>query len=291
MVFRAQPVSVFPDTVPDTLTPGTQAVATFFVRNVGPAATFNLGAGDEHGFVMSVSPQTIALQQDEIGTVQVTLLAPLNTVTGSPSTTTQLTVSAAVQGQPSLENSAFVDLDVTSVPPAATSAQYYLHSEFSTLSAGVFQLKPTPPDAAAMTRTSGNMKGRAPTKTWMGWWETQAGIPGYEGVIPTGSIVTVTLWMNKTTNWGTVFPYAYMRMNDNAGALFCEATGTTPLSTTLSPYTFSCATTQPITMWPTDRLRVFPGYSMTVGPGNHNMEIQMQLEGTSNSNFIVPNPR
>jgi hypothetical protein len=223
--------------------------------------------------------------------VQVTLLAPLNAATGSPSTTTQLTVSAAVEGQPTLENSAFVDVDVTSVPPAAASVQYFMHTDFSQMTAGARQLKPTPPDSPSLTRTSGNMKGRPPGKTWLGWWDTQLGIPGYEGEIPTGSTVTVTLWMNKTTNWGTVFPYAYMRMNDTAGALFCEATGTTPLSTTLSPYTFSCATTQPITMWPTDRLIVFPGYSMTVGPGNHNMEIQMQLKGTSNSNFIVPNPR
>lgn len=97
--------------------------------------------------------------------------------------------------------------------------------------------------------------------------------------------------MKKTSSWGTVFPYATMKMNDAFGAFFCAATGTTPLSTTLSPYTFSCTTIEPITMWPTDRLVVFPGYSMTDEPGNHNMEIQMQLEGTTNSRFIMPNPR
>lgn len=120
-LFRAQPVSVFPDTVPDAVIPGTEAIVRFFVRNVGPAATFTLAARDDRGFVTSVSPQTIALQQDEIGTVQVTLFAPLNAAIDSPSTT-GLKVSAAVQGQPSLENSAFVELDVISVPPATAGA-------------------------------------------------------------------------------------------------------------------------------------------------------------------------
>jgi hypothetical protein len=103
--------------------------------------------------------------------------------------------------------------------------------------------------------------------------------------------VTVTLWMKKTTNWGTVFPNASMKLNDVWGTFFCEATGSTAVTTTLTPYTFSCTTTEPITMFATDRLLVFPGYSMTVGPGSHNMEVQMQIEGTTDSTFVLPNPR
>jgi hypothetical protein len=97
--------------------------------------------------------------------------------------------------------------------------------------------------------------------------------------------------MKKTSSWGTVFPYATIKMNDAWGAVFCAATGTTPVATTLTAYTFSCTVTEPITMFSTDRLMVFPGYSMTIGPGNHNMEILMQLEGATDSIFIMPNPR
>jgi von Willebrand factor A domain-containing protein 7 len=290
-LFRPQLVRVFKDEVPDSILPGTQAVATFFVQNTGPDATFDIVAHDDRGFVTGVSPQTLSLAQNAIGSVQVTLLAPFNPVTGSPSSKTQLRLSALFHGQTALGNSAIVDIDAQSVAPAAAEATYYLHAENSNVTFGAFVLKTTSADAPTLVRTSGNMKGRQPQTGAFGWWDTDAGVPGYEGVIPSGATVTVTLWMKKTTNWGTVFPYATMKLNDAWGAFFCAATGTTPVTTTLAPYTFSCTTTNPIPMYVSDRLIVFPGYSMTAGPGNHNMEIQMQLEGTTDSIFVMPNPR
>jgi hypothetical protein len=291
-VFRPQPVRVFKDAVPDALTPGTQSTATFLVSNAGPAATFEIAAQDEHGFVTGVSPPTLSLPQNGVGAVEVTLLAPApNPATGSPSTSDQLTLSASVQGQPSLTNSAFHDIDVNSVPPAAAEAVYYLHQENSTVTMGALQLRTTPPDSPTSVRTSGNMKGHSPGTGTFGWWDTAEGVPGFEGEIPSVSVVTVKLWMRKTTSWGTVFPRAIIRLNDPWGAVFCEAIGTVALDTTLRPYTFSCQTIEPIAMFAGDRLIVFPGYSLTVGPGNHNMEIQMHLEGTSDSAFTMPNPR
>jgi hypothetical protein len=156
---------------------------SFFVRNVGPPATFDVDAHDDRGFVTNVSPQTLSLEQGAIGSVQVTVLAPFNPATGAPSTTTQLTVSANVHGEPERANSAFVDLDVHSVPPATAEATYYLHSEQSA-TLGAFQLKTTPADAPTLTRTSGNMKGRPAWTDAFGWWDTQPGVTGYEGVIP-----------------------------------------------------------------------------------------------------------
>jgi hypothetical protein len=147
-----------------------------------------------------------------------------------------------------------------------------------------------PADSPTYLRVSGNMKFRPPYTGSFGWWDTDEGVPGIAGVIPSGSVVTVTQWMRKTTNRGTVFPYATMRVND-WGATFCTATGTTALTTQWAPYTFSCTTTAPIVMFASDRLSLFPGYSMTVGPGSHNMEIQLKMEGTTDSTFVMPNPR
>jgi hypothetical protein len=298
-VFRPQPVRVFSNDVPEFLTLGIPATATFWVSNTGPAATFDIAAHDEHGFVTSVSPPTLSLPQNGVGAVQVSLLAPAaNPVTGSPSASLQLTVSATVQGQPSLTNSASVDIEVKSAPPAATDAVYYLHRESSTVTWGASNLSTSSPEAPTLIRTSGNVKGHSAGTGGLGWWDTSDGVPGFEGVIPTGSVVTVKLWMRKTTSWGTVFPKATILLTDSTGptlvgpwSALCDAVGTVPLDTTLRAYTFSCQTTQPIDMFAADRLQVSPGYSMTVGPGNHNMEIQMHLEGTTDSAFTIPNPR
>jgi hypothetical protein len=96
--------------------------------------------------------------------------------------------------------------------------------------------------------------------------------------------------MKKTTSWGTVFPYATMKLNDPFGTFFCAATGTTPLTTTMAPYVFSCTTTSPISMSATDRFLIFPGYSMTVGPGNHNMEVHLSIENGTPSTAQIPDP-
>jgi hypothetical protein len=225
-VFRAQVVRVLEDSVPESVLPGTQSTASFFVWNGGPAANFDITARDERGFVTGVSPQTLSLPQNSIGSVQVTLLPPPgNPATGSPATTIQLTLSAAVQGQPEATNSAFVDVEVKSVPPADPQATYYLHSESSPVTWGARYLKTTPADSPPLVLTSGNLKGKNPP--WdgtYGSWDTATGVPGFEGVIPSGSVVTVTLWMKKTTNWGRVFPHATMKLNDFWGTFFCEAT-------------------------------------------------------------------
>jgi hypothetical protein len=106
-VFSPQPVRVVSSDLPDFLTRGIQSNATFWVLNTGPAATFDIAAHDERGFVTGISPPTLSLSQDGVGAVQVTLLAPAaSPATGSASASLQLTVSATVQGQPTLTNEA-----------------------------------------------------------------------------------------------------------------------------------------------------------------------------------------
>jgi len=173
---------------------------------------------------------------------------------------------------------------------AQSTTTYHLHRENSPVSSLSRHLKTVAPDAAALVLTTGNLKGFAASDIGLGSWDTAQGVPGLSGVIPTGSQVTVSLYMKKTSNWGTVFPYATMKVNDAFGAFFCQAVGSIALTTTLSPYTFSCTTTSPIAMIATDRLIVFAGAHMTVGPGSHNMEAQLQIEGTTDATFVMPNP-
>ena len=173
----------------------------------------------------------------------------------------------------------------------APNATYYLHQESSSVTIGYLQLKSLPPDSAVAIRSSGNLKGQPPGTASIRRWETQEGVPGFEGVIPSGSVVSVKLWMKKTTARGTVFPWASIQQNWFDAVAVCDAVGNTPLTTTLTAYTFQCVTTQPIAMFPTHRFVVLGGYSMTVSPGNHNMEVQVHFEGTADSNVILPNPQ
>jgi YD repeat-containing protein len=174
-------------------------------------------------------------------------------------------------------------------PLQAQTTTYYLHRETSPITPGAFHLKTVAPDSSALIRASANLKNTAPHIASLGSWDTQAGVPGVAGVIPAGSVMSVTLWMRKTSANGTVFPQATARLNNPSGALFCQAIGGTALTTTLTAYTFTCATGSAITMTGADRLMVFPGYSMTVGPGNKNMEVRLHLEGTADSRFVMPN--
>jgi YD repeat-containing protein len=185
---------------------------------------------------------------------------------------------------------AFACAWLLAAPAQAQTTTYYLHRESSPVTPGAFHLKTVAPDSSALIRASANLKNTAPHIASLGSWDTQNGVPALSGVIPAGSVMSVTLWMRKTANNGTVFPQATARLNNQSGALFCEAIGGTALTTTLTSYTFTCVTGTAISMTSADRLMVFPGYSMTVGPGNKNMEVRLHLEGTANSRFVMPNP-
>ncbi|MGH9202621.1 MAG: IPT/TIG domain-containing protein, partial [Vicinamibacterales bacterium] len=186
---------------------------------------------------------------------------------------------------------------IFALAPPAASAQttiYHLHNETSSVNPIYKQLKTAGPDTASVAYQSGDLKGMSPHSSAMRIFETQTGVPALAGAIPSGSTITFTLWMKKTANFGTIYPQASMKLNDPFGAFFCQATGTSPLTTTLVAYEISCNTGSAINMVSTDRLWLAAGYSMTVGPGNKSVKVELDYEGTLNGNYdsrvVVPNP-
>lgn len=97
--------------VPDRIPVGATTTLRFSVLNVGPSATFDITARDDRGFVRSVSPTSVVLDQNAFAAVQVGVQPPLGTEDG---TSDRVTVVATVRGNALLANSATVDLVVAS---------------------------------------------------------------------------------------------------------------------------------------------------------------------------------
>src|SRR5712691_12186618 len=135
----------------------------------------------------------------------------------------------------------------------AQTATYHLHKEASSTS-GLFQLKTAGPDGTSLAVQSANLKNLAVGEYLIKAFDTQSGVPNASGVIPAGATVTFTLWMKKTSASGVMFPPAKLRLNNATGTLFCIATGSTALTTTLTKYTFSATTSSSISMTTTDHL-------------------------------------
>ena len=126
--------------------------------------------------------------------------------------------------------------------------------------------------------------------------------PSQAGTIPPGATVTFSVWLKKSANWGTIYPYFKLWTYDNGdpftGSLvpMCSVTGSSPgaISTTLSKFTLSCATSGAIVMTATRAYRLDVGAHIATGPGNHNVTVQIYFEGSLNGNFdstvSIPNP-
>jgi hypothetical protein len=97
--------------VPDRIPVGALTTLRFSVLNVGPTATFDITARDDRGFVRSVSPASVVLDQNAFAAIQIGVQPPLGTEDG---TSDRVTVVATVRGNPLLANSATVDLVVAS---------------------------------------------------------------------------------------------------------------------------------------------------------------------------------
>src|SRR5712691_6588064 len=117
----------------------------------------------------------------------------------------------------------------------AQTATYHLHKEASSTS-GLFQLKTAGPDGTSLAVQSANLKNLAVGEYLVKAFDTQTGIPNVSGVIPKGSTITFTVWMNKTAASGVVLPRAKLRLNSASGTLVCTPTGSTALTTTLAKY-------------------------------------------------------
>jgi uncharacterized protein YhfF len=116
-VFRGQSVrvTVDPTTIPESLPSDSQATIRFSVFNDGPAAVFNVVAQDDLPDLTYVPISwTFSLPTGAVRDLDVLVRVPPDT----PRRSTHLTVSASVDGESDLGNSASVDFVVGTPPPA-----------------------------------------------------------------------------------------------------------------------------------------------------------------------------
>jgi len=173
------------------------------------------------------------------------------------------------------------------------STTFHLHKENSRTSGAVLQLKAVGPDAPTASLSVDLRKrptGVYPIKDF----DTAAGSPNLSGVIPAGSAASTVLWVRKTTNAGVIYPRATLRLNAATGATLCEATGTAPLTTTVTPVTLTCATTADVAIAPTDRFFLRVAALVSTAPGNIAVDAEIRIEGILNGNYdsqlTVPSP-
>ena len=157
---------------------------------------------------------------------------------------------------------------VSALGPIGASAQtvtYHLHKEASK-TAGLLQLKTAPPDSAATTIASTEMRNQP-----AGTISSRHSIPRQECPtprdIPAGSVVSVTLWMKKSANAAAMYPRARMHVNSAAGSQLCAATGSTALTTTISAHVLSCRTAEPVSMNAADRFYLWVGITVSTAAG------------------------
>jgi len=154
---------------------------------------------------------------------------------------------------------------------------YHLHKEASDLNR-LLRLRAAAPDSAAITLQSGNI-GNSLGEIAVKAFATDSGVPAASGVIPNGTPLSFDLYLRKTTGNGVIYPRVRARLNSNAGALLCEATGTTPLTSTVTRYLLSC-TTGAITLTSSDRIYLWVGVNVTAAPGG-NTRGELSIEGTN----------
>lgn len=173
---------------------------------------------------------------------------------------------------------------------AAQTATYHLHKEASAIVATSDSLLTAGPDGASLAITT-PLTSKAAGEYLIKEFETQSGVPGSVGVIPSGSTLTFNLFMRKTANTGTVFPRAKIRLNSATGTLFCTATGTTALTTTVAKRTASCTTTADIAMTATDRFYLWVGVNLTATSAtafNGELDVEGTLNGNFDSTIVLP---
>lgn len=165
----------------------------------------------------------------------------------------------------------------------AQATTYHLHQEAST-TAGLFQLKTAATDVATSSVSSINLKNKNAGEYIIKAFDTQVGTPNTSGVVPSGSTVSFSLWMSRTSTSGAMVPRAKLMLNSANGTAFCTATGTNPLTTTLTKYTFTCTTSANVPMTTSDRLYVWVGVNVTTKATQETFA-SVSIEGTANGNY------
>jgi YD repeat-containing protein len=181
--------------------------------------------------------------------------------------------------------------------PAHAQTTYHLHKEPSSVSSA-WQLAAANPEPPTTAVQSIDLKSLNPTAVVLQYFETQSGVPNTVGTIPAGATVSASFWMKKTASWGTMFPQARLSLNTYDGTLLCTATGATAVTTTLAKYAISCTVAADVTLIASDRFYLAAGVNMTVGPGNHSVKAELDIEGTVSGNYdstigtpaVVPPP-
>jgi IPT/TIG domain-containing protein len=176
--------------------------------------------------------------------------------------------------------------------PLFSQTTYHLHKETTQ---GFLNLRTIGPDAKSAVTQSANLKdsGLKFTYYFARFWSTPVGAGG---VIPMGSPVTFNLWMDKTANFGEVYPVVSLKLangDPNTGLTdLCSQYGfSTPLTTTPTKYTFTCQI-YGVPVASVNSYRLDVGFWMFSGVGNHNTYVEVRYEGTSNANYdstmVVP---
>jgi YD repeat-containing protein len=165
---------------------------------------------------------------------------------------------------------------------AAQTTTYHLHQEAST-TAGLFQVKTAAADATTVSLSSINLKNKNAGEYIIKAFDTPSGVPSSSGVVPSGSVVSFSVWMSMTSTSGSMVPRAKLMLNSANGTAFCTATGFA-LTQTLTKHTFSCTTSANITMTASDRLYVWVGVNVTT-KATLDTFVNLSIEGTPNGNY------
>jgi hypothetical protein len=238
--------------------------------------------------ILSLSPasgiagQLITISGANLGATQGNSFVSFNGVVAAVTSWNATSIAATV---PAAATTGNVVVTVGGLPSKGTAfvilneATYHVHKEASDLNR-VFRLRVAGPDAAATTVQSGNIA-NATGEVLIKAFATDAGVPGASGVLPSGTPVTATVYMRKTSGNGVMYPRVRVRLNGDTGALLCQSTGTTALSSTVARYVLSC-TTAAVALTNADRLYLSVGVNVTTAPGG-NTKAELSIEGINGS--------
>jgi len=110
---------------------------------------------------------------------------------------------------------ASLSIGLWSTIAAAETATYHFHQDNSSTS-GLRQLQTANPNSSSVTLQSINLKNQPTGEYVIKEFDTQAGVPNLAGTIASGATVSVSVWVEKTGNWGTI-PKAKIRLNGPPG--------------------------------------------------------------------------
>jgi len=242
--------------------------------------------------IASVSPtvgvagQSITITGSNFGVAQgnstVTFNGAIATVAGWGTTSIMATVPAAATTGPVVVTVAGMASNASTFV-VLKEAIYHLHKEASDINR-LLRLRAAAPDAAVTTLQSGNI-GNSTGEIAIKSFATDPGVPGAAGSIPSGTPVTFTLYMRKTTGNGVIYPRVRATLNSDTGALLCQTTGTTALTSTVTRYALSC-TSGAIALTSSDRIYLWVGVNVTATPGG-NTRGEVSIEGTNGSTDSV----